>query len=98
MFRKILILLFSLKPLKRIIPSLIRKLSFSKSGSIILLDDFEGGEKGVINYIQLKKLKKLNSHFLVYPCERARLEKISETSHSTTAVLLPNSLIELVAQ
>jgi predicted O-methyltransferase YrrM len=66
--------------------------------TIILLDDFEGVEKGVVNYMQLKKLKKLSSHFLVYPCERNRLEKIGETSHSTTAVLLPNNLIELVAQ
>ena len=41
MFRKILILLFSLKPFKRIIPSLIRKLSFSTIGTIILLDDFK---------------------------------------------------------
>ncbi len=66
--------------------------------TIILLDDFEGVEKGVVNYMQLKKLKKLHSHFLIYPCKRSRLEKIGETSHSTTAVLLPNSLIELVAQ
>ena len=41
MFRKILILLFSLKPFKRIIPSLIRKLSFSTIGTIILLDNFK---------------------------------------------------------
>ena len=66
--------------------------------TIILLDDFEGGEKGVINYLKLKELEKLKSHFLVYPCERSKLEKIGENSHSTTAVLLPNKLIELVAQ
>ena len=41
MIRKILILLFSLKPLKRIIPSLIRKLSFSTTGNVIILDDFK---------------------------------------------------------
>ena len=41
MIRKILILLFSLKPFKRIIPSLIRKLSFSSTGNIILLNDFK---------------------------------------------------------
>jgi len=41
MFRKILIILYSFKPFKRIIPSLIRKLAFSTNGSIIKLDDFK---------------------------------------------------------
>ena len=41
MFRKILVFLFSIKLFKRIVPSLIRKLSFSKTGNIILLDDFK---------------------------------------------------------
>ena len=41
MFRKILIFLFSFKFFKRIVPSLIRKVSFSTKGNIILLDDFK---------------------------------------------------------
>ena len=41
MIRKILILLFSLKPLRRIIPSLIRKLSFTSAGNTIFLNDFK---------------------------------------------------------
>ena len=41
MIRKILILLFSLKPLRRIIPSLIRKLSFTSDGNTIFLNDFK---------------------------------------------------------
>ena len=40
MFRKILILLYSFKLFKRLIPSLIRKLSSSKKGTIIFLEDF----------------------------------------------------------
>ena len=39
--RKILIFLFSFKFFKRLVPSLIRKLSFSTNGNIILLDDFK---------------------------------------------------------
>ena len=66
--------------------------------TIILLDDFEGSEKGVVNYMRLKKLEKFKTHFLIYPCERSKLEKFGENSYSTTAVMLPNSLIELVAQ
>ena len=41
MFRKFLIFLFSIKLFKRIVPSLIRKLSFSTTGNIILLADFK---------------------------------------------------------
>ena len=41
MIRKILILLFALKPFRRIIPSLIRKLSFASAGNIIFLNDFK---------------------------------------------------------
>ena len=66
--------------------------------TIILLDDFEGSEKGVVNYMKLKKIEKLKTHFLIYPCERSKLEKFGENSYSTTALMLPNNLIELVAQ
>ena len=45
MFRKFLVFLFSIKLFKRIVPSLIRKLSFSTTGNIILLADF-------LNYIR----------------------------------------------
>ena len=41
MLRKILIILFSFKPFKRIVPSLIRKLALSTNGNIIELDDFK---------------------------------------------------------
>ena len=41
MFRKSLIFLFSLKPFKRIIPSLIRKFSFNSKATIIFLEDFK---------------------------------------------------------
>jgi FkbM family methyltransferase len=40
-FRKSLIFLFSLKPFKRIIPSLIRKFSFNSKATIIFLEDFK---------------------------------------------------------
>jgi len=41
MFRKILIYLFSYKFFKRLVPSLIRKLSIFSTGNIVLLDDFK---------------------------------------------------------
>ena len=66
--------------------------------TIILLDDFEGVEKGVVNYFNLKKITKLKTHFLIYPCERSKLLELGENSHSTTAVMLPTNLIDLAAQ
>jgi len=66
--------------------------------TIILIDDFEGIEKGVVNYMNLKKLKACNNHFLIYPCERLKLKEFGENSYSSTAVMLPNNFIELVAQ
>ena len=41
MIRKILIFLYSFKFFKRIVPSLIRKLSFSTNGNTVFLDDFK---------------------------------------------------------
>mgnify|MGYP001330290136 CR=1 FL=1 len=41
MIRKILTYLYSFKLFKRVIPSLIRKLSFSLNGNTIFLDDFK---------------------------------------------------------
>ena len=41
MIRKILIFLYSFKFFKRIVPSLIRKLSLSTNGETIFLDDFK---------------------------------------------------------
>lgn len=66
--------------------------------TIILLDDFEGVEKGVVNYTKLKTITKLKTHFLIYPCERSKLLELGENSHSTTAVMLPTNLIDLAAQ
>ena len=41
MIRQILIFLYSFKLFKRLVPSLIRKLSFSPNGNIIFLDEFK---------------------------------------------------------
>ena len=66
--------------------------------TVIALDDFEGMEKGVINLINLRKLQKLNNHFLAYPPSESYLQKIGLNSYSLTAVLLPFSLIQFTNQ
>ncbi len=66
--------------------------------TIIVLDDFEGAEKGVVNLFNLRKLSKLKSHFLIYPCDRKKLEEINEFSYAPMAIMLPAKMIELVPQ
>lgn len=66
--------------------------------SIIVMDDFEGIEKGVANLFNLRKIELLKNHFLIYPCNHNYLHKLGFSSHSLTAVLISGSLIELSAQ
>ena len=53
--------------------------------TVIVLDDFEGVEKGVVNAMGL--LQHLNGYALIYPKERGK-----------TAMMLPTALIEFTAQ
>jgi predicted O-methyltransferase YrrM len=66
--------------------------------TIIALDDFEGMEKGVINLINLRRLEKLNNHFLAYPPSENYLKALGLNSYEATAVLLPISLIRFTNQ
>ena len=68
------------------------------SKSIIVLDDFEGMEKGVANLFALRRMELLKNHFLIYPCKQNYLHKLGFSSHSLTAVLIPTTLIELSPQ
>lgn len=66
--------------------------------ALILLDDFEGIEKGVINYLNLNKIKIAQSHFLVYPPAEILLNRYGYNGKSTTAVLIPKKMIKFVNQ
>ena len=66
--------------------------------TIIALDDFEGLEKGVENFMLLSKIPQLHNHILIYPADHEMLKKHGFTSHSVTAVMLPASLISLARQ
>jgi len=65
--------------------------------TIIVLDDFEGYEKGVANYILLKKIEQFKS-FLVYPPSIDIVKNLNFLSHSTTAVMIPSETIKLSNQ
>jgi len=66
--------------------------------SLIVLDDFEGMEKGVSNLFALRRMELLKNHFLIYPCKQDYLIELGFSSHSLTAVLIPTGLIELSPQ
>ena len=69
------------------------------SKSIIVLDDFEGMEKGVINLISIRKSQKFKKYFLIYPPPNDILNKINFFSEACPiSLLLPASLVEFVNQ
>jgi len=61
-------------------------------------DDFEGLEKGVVNYSLLQKIVPHFSHILVYPPDRETLTRFGLRDQCTTALILPNTLFRLTAQ
>ena len=66
--------------------------------AVILLDDFEGIEKGVANVFNFGAQKKLNKYLIVYPPETDFLNKYGFHDCSTTSILLPKQLLQLTAQ
>jgi predicted O-methyltransferase YrrM len=61
--------------------------------TIILLDDFEGIEKGVINAIQLMNSLQ-NSHYLVYPPSVELLQAHGLHESCTIGMIIPRQLVE----
>lgn len=66
--------------------------------AVILLDDFEGIEKGVANMMNIRQMGICSQHTLVYPPERGLLAEFGLRDRATTALLLPQSLLKLSAQ
>lgn len=66
--------------------------------SIIVLDDFEGIEKGVINLTYLKKLRKFQNHQLVYPPDSELLLANQMSKKIPMALLVPRTLIHFTNQ
>ena len=66
--------------------------------SIIVLDDFEGIEKGVINLTYLKKLRKFQNHQLVYPPDSELLLANQMSKKIPMALLIPRTLIHFTNQ
>ena len=69
-----------------------------KKNALIVLDDFEGVEKGVANVMNIRNSGVFNQCTLIYPPERAKLESIGLIGDAPVAVMLPAELIQLVPQ
>lgn len=65
--------------------------------SIIVLDDFEGVEKGVVNASTLMSSLQ-PSHNLIYPPTRETLRSFQLLDNCTTALIAPKSLFKLSSQ
>lgn len=66
--------------------------------TVIGIDDFEGMEKGVINLTNLKRLKKLQRHLLIYPADRAAMKSNDLLGRSVYALLVPLAMIQITNQ
>ena len=66
--------------------------------TIIILDDFEGMEKGVMNLTKLRKLQKLNNHFQINPPTEEFLKSYQFKTHSLMAALVPINLFRFTNQ
>jgi predicted O-methyltransferase YrrM len=66
--------------------------------TIIIFDDFEGIEKGVMNLTKLRKISKLNNHFQINPPSETFLNTYQFKTHSLMGALIPISLFRFTNQ
>ncbi len=68
--------------------------------TIIILDDFEGSEKGVVNLFNLlnNNIISRNTHCVIYPLENYIGEKYNLVERSTSAIILPVKLLKITNQ
>jgi predicted O-methyltransferase YrrM len=75
---------------------LLEKISDDKL--VVVLDDFEGMEKGVANLMQLRQRPQFARHVLIYPPSSTLIGRMGLQSSSTTALLLPFSALQYTNQ
>ncbi|MBI5279962.1 MAG: hypothetical protein HY854_26260 [Burkholderiales bacterium] len=66
--------------------------------AVIVLDDFEGIEKGVQNLKVLRNMERFANWLLAYPPTREQLQRYGLPDGSTTALLFPGELLGFTAQ
>lgn len=66
--------------------------------TVVVLDDFEGLEKGVANAHRLRENGPWRNHLVVYPPSESSLRRFGFSDHSTMALLVPRELLQLTPQ
>jgi predicted O-methyltransferase YrrM len=66
--------------------------------TIIIFDDFEGIEKGVMNLTKLRQISKLNNHFQINPPSETFLNTYQFKTNSLMGALIPISLFKFTDQ
>jgi len=68
--------------------------SLINQNTIIILDDFEGIEKGVVNLAKLRQINKLNQHLLINTISEDLLKQYNLHNHSRMGALIPMTLFQ----
>ena len=66
--------------------------------AVVVLDDFEGVEKGVANLFALRSMPAFKDHLCVYPPSEPLLRRFGFTDHATCALVVPRPVVEFSAQ
>ncbi len=66
--------------------------------TIVAVDDFEGIEKGVENLMVMRANQMFEKHYCIYPCSDALLRTYGLNDGSTTALLIPESMVRVTPQ
>jgi len=70
----------------------------TNTNTIMVIDDFEGIEKGVANVMLLNRTGYFKNHLLVYPPDESILHRMGFEARSTIALLVPASNIAYTTQ
>jgi len=72
-------------------------LGLSHNSSVIVLDDFEGTEKGVANFMALARLTQMG-YTVFYPPDSNTLSKYGLFEYSNLAMIVPYNIIRFTNQ
>lgn len=72
--------------------------ALASKDAIVVLDDFEGVEKGVANLFKLRSAQLFKEHLCVYPPSETLLRRLGFWDHATCALMVPRSHVEFTAQ
>lgn len=66
--------------------------------AMIVLDDFEGAEKGVANLFNIRAAQVFKGHLTVYPPSESRLNRLGFWDAGSSGLLVPGNLLRFTPQ